>query len=171
MAGRYASPVNKKVPDPYQKLRPYQATPEDEICQCSEIKVVMLRDSFSSNPICCAQCNGEVVPERVGFDVNLASDIAGWLSIYHALYILWLDSGPYENWAISQLLDHNGEVNNRGRAIVRKLNKFITAYYWWFQDIGADDYSAPEHCPICQAQLQPYSDRDFQMCNHCSIFI
>ena len=59
----------------------------------------MLRDALGENPLYCVACNGEVAPERIGFDERLAEDIACWLSLHRSLYQLWLDSGEYENWA------------------------------------------------------------------------
>jgi hypothetical protein len=126
-------PQESKAPllDPYWKLRPAPPTPDEEICHCAPCKQLMLRDSLGDNPLYCVACNGEVAPERIGFDDRLAEDIARWRSVHGALFLLWLDSGEYETWAVERLRDPNGSVNVEGRNIVRRLNEYVRAYYWW----------------------------------------
>jgi hypothetical protein len=81
--------------DLYWRLRPAGPTPDDEICHCPAGTAVMLRDGLSDNPLFCVACNGEVPPERLGFDERFAEEIANWLSTHDSLYRLWLDSGEY----------------------------------------------------------------------------
>lgn len=157
--------------DPYWKLRPVPPTPGDEVCSCSQCRQVMLRDSLGNNPLYCVACNGEVFPERIGFDGELAEKIARWRSVYRSLYLLWLDSGEYETWAMERLRDPDGSVNIDGREIVRPLNAHIRAYYWWFNDIGVDGYKPPDDCPVCFGTLTTCDDRQFNKCDRCSIFI
>ena len=87
--------------DPYWKLRQTRITENDndEVCQCATLRYVMLRDSLTENPLKCVDCNGEVAPERIGFDERLAEDIAQWRSVFQSLYLLWIDSNEYERWA------------------------------------------------------------------------
>jgi predicted nucleic acid-binding Zn ribbon protein len=158
-------------PDPYWKLRHTPQTPDEEICHCDPCKQLMLRDSFGDSPLYCVACNGEVAPERIGFDARLAEDIASWRSVYRSLYLLWLDSGEYEAWAMERLRDPDGSVNVHGRRIVQRLNEYIRAYYWWFNDIGIEGYVPPEHCPACSGNLAACDDRDFKKCDRCSILI
>lgn len=157
--------------DPYWKLRPAPPTPADEICRCNPCEQLMLRDSLGENPLYCVACNGEVLPERIGFDDRLAEDIAGWRSVHRSLYLLWLDSGEYGHWADEKLRDPKGSVNVNGRNIVQRLNEFVRAYYWWFNDTGVDDYVAPQHCPVCSGKLAECGDREFQKCDKCLILI
>jgi len=128
----------------------------------------MLRDSLGDNPLYCVACNGEVAPERIGFDAQLAEDIAFWRSVHASLYHLWLDSGEYEEWAKQRLSDPKGQVHVRGRNLVAKLNDRITAYYWWFHD--ADD-GVPDQCPICHCALSERGDLNFQRCETCFVLI
>src|SRR3954451_21552589 len=74
--------------DPYWRLRPTGPTPDDEVCHCPPVGVVMLRDGLSDNPLFCVASNGEVPPERLGFDARFAEEIASWLSVYDSLYRL-----------------------------------------------------------------------------------
>jgi hypothetical protein len=83
--------------DPYWKLRPTRATPDDELCKCANQPPIVLQGPFSSNPIACLKCNGEVPPERIGFSADLAERIAFWKNVHEALYTLWLDSSDYES--------------------------------------------------------------------------
>jgi hypothetical protein len=108
--------------DPYWKLRPEWATPEDEICQCVDQPPIVLQEHLSSLPLACLKCNGEVPPERLGFDAKLAERIAFWRNLHRALYTLWLDSGDYEDWGRAQLEDPEGQVNRSGIEIVKELN-------------------------------------------------
>ena len=157
--------------DPYEKPRPAPPTPDDGICHCDPCAQLMLRDCLSDNPLYCVACNGQVAPERIGFDDRLAEEIAYWRSVYQSLYLLWLDSGEYADWAADKLRDLNGSVNITGRSIVRKLNQFVRSYYWWFSDASSDDYVPPERCPICSGNLAECGDRDFRHCDSCSILI
>lgn len=110
----------------------------------------MLRDSLGDNPLCCVKCNGEIAPERIGFDAKLADEIAAWRSVHRSLYCLWLDSGEYEEWAKRQLLDPAGRVNCLGRELASELNEWLRTYFWWFHDTDDDDAT---HCPICGDEL------------------
>jgi predicted nucleic acid-binding Zn ribbon protein len=129
----------------------------------------MLRDGLSDNPLFCVECGGEVPPERVGFDAKFAEEIANWLSTYDSLYRLWLDSGEYEEWATSRLLDPSGQVNTRGREIVSRLNSIVPAYYWWFVDTDAGEDALLNTCPVCSCELATFESKPFRVCAACRI--
>jgi predicted nucleic acid-binding Zn ribbon protein len=131
----------------------------------------MLRDSLGDNPLNCVECNGEVAPERIGFDAQLAEDIASWRSVHRSLFCLWLDSGEYENWAAERLADPQGQVNVRGREVVERLNSIIRAYYWWFRDTDASDGQISAQCPICRGHIAAAGDRSFGKCDACLVLI
>ena len=150
---------------------PAPPTPEDEECHCDNLQSVMLRGAFTSNPIKCVVCNGEVLPERIRFDWRLAEDIASWRSIFQSLYYLWLDSAEYEAWAAEKLSDPNGRVNVRGRSIVEALNQHLRAYYWWFENTDRDDYVPASRCPICGESLREVEDREYRKCETCSLMM
>lgn len=157
--------------DPYWKLRPSGATPHDDLCHCVPCKSIKLSDHLTTNPLFCLSCNGEVLPERLGFDKELSEEIASWLNVYHSLHLLWLDSGEYEPWAKARLLDPNGEVNIRGRQVVAQLNRLIPTYYHWFQDESVDDYQSPTHCPVCNGALTLLESRLSLHCDKCRVVI
>lgn len=155
--------------DPYWKLRPAGPTPDDELCRCASIGAILLRDSLSENPLYCLSCNGEVAPERIGFDAQLAEDIARWRDVHHALETLWLDSGEYEQWAALRLADVNGAVNVKGRAIAMRLNRRVRTYYWWFTDHSDVQYEPPSDCPICCGVLAQSARKGVLLCSQCHI--
>jgi len=162
--------VDEEV-DPYWRLRPVDPTPDDDVCRCPPGTAVMLRDTLTDNPLWCVVCNGEVPPERLGFDARFAEDMASWLSVYDSLYRLWLDSGEYEAWAAARLSDAHGQVNQTGRAIVARLNDITPAYYWWFVNTEAADAEPPVACPVCSGPLGEYAGRDFRVCAVCRILV
>src|ERR1700740_1318256 len=88
--------------DPYWKLRPRQNVPAD-LCECTDSPAIIVQDHLSSMPLACLRCNGEVPADRIGFSEELAEKLADWRSVYHALTMLWLDSGQYSEWARVQL--------------------------------------------------------------------
>jgi hypothetical protein len=69
----------------YFDLRPQPATPEEELCDCSKIGEIYLAYKLGYNPIHCLGCNGEIVPEKLGFDGKMAQSIAEWNGVYGAL--------------------------------------------------------------------------------------
>lgn len=155
--------------DPFFKLRPFGKTPDDEICKCDPCNELALCSSLGPNPLRCLVCRGEVEPEKIGFDTDVAEQISEWNTIWQSLSNLWLDSGDYESWAIEQLNDPKGSVNIRGLAIVRQLNHFVETYYWWFQDSEADDYQLADKCPVCFDSLSQNKERGYGKCERCSV--
>lgn len=76
--------------------------------------------------------------------------------LYHAIDVLWLDSGAYEAWAREQLADITSAVNTLGRAVQRVFNDTQRCYYWYFQDPSSDAYRSLRSCPVCrEALLEP----------------
>jgi len=102
----------------------------------------MLQAHLSSNPLSCLACGREVPPERIGFSEAFAEKLAFWQSFHNCFYLLWLDSGEFESWAKAQLEDPGSPVNKRGRELVSELSARRTAFYWWFQDTGAEDFES-----------------------------
>jgi hypothetical protein len=130
--------------DPYFKLKPREPTPAEECCDCSEISGVYLAHKLSDNPIHCMTCRGEVAPERIGFDRHTTESIAGWHAVYRSIYCLWLDSGSYEAWAESELLNKDSEVNRMGMLARDALAAYLpTTYLWFWQE------ERPTSCPVC----------------------
>ncbi len=150
--------------DPYFKLRPPSPTPPDELCDCETISEIYLAHKLGSNPVHCLRCNGEVPPERLGFDEKLAEAIAFWNFLYGSLNYLWLDSGEYEQWALDRLLDPKGQVNLRGMELSRQLGSLVRTYYLWFQD---SDEAPPETCPVCGAAFLAKEGSLFIVCEPC----
>ncbi len=132
----------------------------------------MLRDALSWNPFYCVECNGEVLPKRIGLTAELAESVSSWRAIHSSLYRLWLASGDYEDWAREQLLDPQGQVNEDAFEILEQVNELpgVTFYYWFFRDVENDDEPAT-HCPKCSEALWDYGERFFGKCDYCMILI
>jgi hypothetical protein len=58
--------------DPYFKLKPFPPTPEDELCRCASIKEINLAYKLGNNPLNCLKCNGEIPPERIALNPDVA---------------------------------------------------------------------------------------------------
>jgi len=155
--------------DPYFKLKPISPTPEDELCKCSSFSEMYIAFKLDSNPLYCLECNGEIAPEKIGFSSDLAEQIASWNSTYGSLYLLWLDSGEYENWAKERMLDPNGQVNQIGFDLVKELSGFGSTYYLWFRE--SYEVENPTKCPICSQKLSEKEGCKFLVCEHCKIII
>ena len=161
--------------DPYWRLRPPPPTPEDEVCCCADNTPLVLQPHLSSNPISCARCNLEVPPERIGFNATLAEALASWQSFHECFYLLWLDSGEFEQWAAAQLLDPSSTVNTRGLELAVQLSDFRRCYLWWFQDKERCDRMPTAECPRCSSKLEARFKGErpqgatLYVCEHCSI--
>jgi len=97
--------------DVYQRLRP---STDIESCECPSVNGILLVDVLTDNPMHCGSCRKEVDPERLLLTVEETEAVARWFSAADALYRLWLDSGEYEVYAKSCMLDPKGQVNHDG---------------------------------------------------------
>jgi hypothetical protein len=154
--------------DPYWKLRPPPATPDDELCKCVDAPPIRLEPHGTYNPLRCIVCGLEVAPERIGFPETIADELARWRMFYDCFYLLWVFSGEFESWARAQLEDPTSPANVRGRDVASKLNAFRRTYYWWFQDYD-ESSEVPTHCPVCRDTLAELFDR--RVCDKCSIVV
>lgn len=148
-----------RTPDIYEKLRQPAPTPKDEVCSCTgepPIKLMTMRQVGSFNPIHCLDCNLEVAPESLNLDLDLVEAIASWDAEHGAIETLELQSGDYEKWARSRLLDPESSTNVEGRDVARRLNERRRCYMWFFQPQSDDDWHARETCPVCGDALEPY---------------
>ena len=146
------TPASRPFMNPYWKLSPSPPTPLDEICPCDDATPILLCPKATPNPLCCARCNLEVPPERLGFDAAVAEQLAAWRDFHDSFYHLWLDSGEFEAWAAAQLTNPTSVVNQRGVALAQRLSAWRTCFLWWFV---ADQASAVhQSCPRCHATLQ-----------------
>jgi predicted nucleic acid-binding Zn ribbon protein len=161
--------------DRYFKLKPPEGTPADEVCHCLDAPPIKLMCAITYNPVYCMNCNSEVPPEELAMSEQLAQSIAQWRQVYDALDMLWLDSGDYEDWAKSQLLDVTGQVNILGRQCQTELNKIRRCYYTLFKDTGDSESETAPNCPVCQQQLLEYDHGKFPgewlTCEDCLLVI
>ena len=99
--------------------------------------------------------------------------VAQWNALYHAIDVLWLDSGAYEAWAREQLADITSAVNTLGRAVQSELNDTRRCYYWYFQDQSVDEYRPLRSCPVCGGALRDYPAGIFgqRVCERDSIVV
>jgi len=161
--------------DPYFKLKPLPPTPDDEICSCPGNPPLKLMSTalLGENPIHCLRCNLEVPPERLRLSASDVDAIAHWRTVYGAIDSLELDSGPYEGWARSQLLDPTSPPNLEGFEVSRRLNAIRRCYFWFFQPEADDDYESLSVCPIYKEPLVAYDDGIFPqlLCERDSLVI
>jgi hypothetical protein len=146
------------VRDIYERLRPPEPTPTDELCSCAAGTPVKLMSTggIGFNPIHCLDCNREVAPERLGLSAKLAEAVATWHWTYGAIDALELASGEYEQWARDQLLDPASPPNVEGRVVVERLNELNRCYFWFFEPEADDDWRPRSTCPICDEPLTRY---------------
>ena len=155
------------VRDPYLRLRVPSPTPTDEICSCPDNPPIKLMTALAPNPVHCVRCNLEVRPEAIPLPVNLVDQIADWASVHDALERLWLDSGPYEAWALAELTNSSSETNKTGRAIATQLAHVRRCYYWLKNTDPIDS------CPICQEPLSAFIGGIFAqfVCEDCVLVL
>jgi hypothetical protein len=94
--------------------------------------------------------------------------VARWFSVAQALYLLWLDSGEYETYAKSRLVDPRGQVNLDGIEVARMLSSRIETRLWIFHDT---DDGKPTQCPICGEDLDTNVRWGSGRCPRCPIQI
>ena len=158
--------------DIYFKLRPPELTPADELCRCLHTPMKLMY-ALSYNPLHCMNCNLEIPLDTLTLSSEVVEAIANWRDIYQAIYLLWLDSGSYEEWAQEQLSDITSEVNLHGRAVQEVVNSSRRCYYCHFQDQSAEHYQPMKVCPICGDVLQDYTQGIFlqRICERNSIVV
>lgn len=149
----------------YKKLRPWT---EIESCECATVKGLFLVDIFSDNPLHCDFCRKEVDPERIDLTAEETDEVASWFGQARALYALWLNSGEYEDYAKSRLLDPEGQVNRDGRSVAKLLSKKIPTRVWLFRDT---DDGEPTNCPVCGEPLDLDVKWGIGKCETCRVQI
>lgn len=162
------SPTNMPLmrhSDPYVRFRQHGSVRADRRCCCRHLTTAYLAHVLTDNPIHCSFCRGEVAPERIGFDVPTAELIARWNTVYGAVYELWLDSGPYELWAESELLRADSHVNETGLQACEQLSKHIRCRYLWFWQ-----EKRPVQCPVCGLNLRD-AEGTHLVCTACAVYI
>lgn len=129
--------------------------------------------ALSENPIHCLDCNLEVAPEALPLPPELVDPVADWCGLAGAIGLLELDSGAYEAWARTHLLDPESPVNRQGRDLQRRLDGLRRCYYWLFQPEADDDRAPPTTCPICGRSLATYQSGIFSqlLCESCSVVL
>jgi hypothetical protein len=151
--------------DPYVRFRLDGSTATNERCCCRQLTTAYLAHVLTVNPIHCAFCRGEVAPERIGFDIRTAESIAQWNTMYGAVYALWLDSGPYETWAESELLSPDSPINASGLQAREQLSKYIPCGYLWFWK-----EKRPAQCPVCGLSLRR-TEGTHLACTACAVYV
>jgi hypothetical protein len=157
--------------DIYFKLRPAPPTPVDDLCACAGAPPLKVFYDFRENPIHCLDCNLEVPPERLGLGVELVEALAACQSLIGSLYLLWLDSGEYEEWAYRELVDPSSAANRRGLATRAALDPIRRCYYRYFQDETGDHGPLSDDCPLCGVRMTLYSHGIVPqlLCEQCGI--
>ena len=154
--------------DIYAALGPIDYTSED-MCICRSVAPIVLQDCLMPNPLYCGTCFGEVPPESIPLAVGLVRPIAQWRDIYRALYVLWIDSDDYAEWASDRLTDVAGHVHALGRGIAEQITMGgHPCYYRWFVP---HPKTSPLDCPICGHSLVAWPGRSDMCCHLCRIVL
>jgi hypothetical protein len=137
--------------DHYSKLRNFGEVPDEERCSCEDGTPMMLVQRLSRNPLACFVCNGEVEPSSVSLPLDVVDSVAHWCWIAGAFEALELDSGPYEEFALSQMLDLKSPLNVEGLAVRSELDPLRRCYYVLTQRLQDEtmDWQIPTECPSC----------------------
>lgn len=151
--------------DAYAKLRPFTDIVR---CECHTVTGLLLVYMLTSNPVHCYACRKEIDPQRLGLSDAEVDEIASCFNVYGSLYRLWLDSGEYETWAKERLVDPNGQVNRKGKAIAQKLSERWPSYYWWFYDTND---GVPDKCPSCRSLLNGAVHWGTGKCDVCRVIV
>jgi hypothetical protein len=156
--------------DVYAKLHAPAPTPVGELCRCTDAPYKLM-SALGFNPVHCRYCNLEVPPDSLGFSPSLVEAIAGWRNVYDAIDRLWLDSGPYEQWARRELADIASAVNQHGRQIQKQISTVRRCFYWYFQDHTDPAFRPVDLCPVCGESLRDYPSGTFlqRVCENDSI--
>jgi hypothetical protein len=161
--------------DPYHRLRSAPPTPADEICSCAPARPIMLMSALSNNPVQCLDCNLEVELASLPLPAAMVDAVAHWSWIAGAIHALELDSGPYEEWAQSELLNLASPVNQEGLQVRHALDGIRRCYYVLFQqmDLKTGAFLIPETCPPCGGQLAAYPAGQLPrlICEACSLVL
>lgn len=148
--------------DRFWKLRPPAPTPSGELCSCPTNIPIVLTAAFAGlsgyNPLRCLRCNSEVGLEGLSLTTSQIDALAHWQLVHGAIEWLELDSGAYEAWARSQLLDPASASNMEGLQVARELNQVRTCFFWFFQPDADEEFEARSTCPICSGPLTTRTD-------------
>jgi hypothetical protein len=161
------------VCDPYARLRPDDATPDDEICQCVLKWPIMLLSRLGENPLVCAMCRGEVDPAKLPLPASMVDKVAHWRVLENAFLQLWLDSGEYEAFAQDELLNPESPINREGLQLRGELESVRRCYFAFFQKFSYEtwEYEVPKDCPLCHGDLvaDTRGRGDLLVCESCGI--
>ena len=157
--------------DPYLKLKNPPHVSHDEQCACLPPRIWKVMSALHPNPIHCIQCNLVIRPEQLELPSPLIDEIASWQNVYASIDRLWLDSGPYEKWALSELSNLASPLNQRGLALAQKLRELNPCYYQVFEDQSSDDWKAKTVCLKCGKDLRRLSTSKHahSVCDSCSL--
>jgi len=132
-------------------------------CYCEEEFSLVLQFQFNDSAIVCSNCNLDVKLDNLPTEIK--RDIAIWTTKYKIAYEDWLNSSESK----LEIFDPNSDVNTLGQSIVKRLNKFRKAYYWWhtyFETIN--------NCPKCNDSLIIVAnnyDEHHKVCEKCHIIL
>lgn len=161
-----------RIDDPYRRLRPAPPTPADEICSCVPARPLMM-SALGENPVHCLDCNGEVEPASVPLAAALVNAVADWSRVAMAIHALELDSGPYERWAQSELMNLASPVNQQGLEVRRLLDQIRRCHYVLFQPLDRVGFTVPRACPGCGGPFAAYTAGQFPRltCESCGLVL
>ena len=138
----------------------------DDSCHCSNTPPMVMLSRYNKNPLVCLSCNADISPEKIKIDIEMIAKLQEWQVVYDCIDRLWLDSGTYEAWAMSELSKLESDVNKLGFEVQTMMQKYAKTYYWWFQNVGSKEKPL-SFCPKCTQLLEKKEDK--LICEKCLI--
>lgn len=146
----------------------FDVYPQDEFCHCSNNPTMVIMSRYGENFLVCLSCNNYIVPEKIKIDVETTAKLQQWQRVYNSIDRLWLDSGDYEAWAISELSKPSSHIHQEGFEVQKMMQTYGKTYYWWFQNIGSTDKPLST-CPKCTKLLEKKADK--LVCEKCLLLM
>lgn len=150
--------------DHYEGFYDKNRVKKEDFCQCLNSPSIVMMSRYNANPLVCLNCNEYIFLEKLKIDIEIIAKLQQWQRVYDSIDKLWLESGAYESWAISELSNPKSEVNKQGFEVQKMMQQYKKTYYWWFQDIGSSAKSLST-CPKCTQVLERKDDK--LICEKC----
>lgn len=152
---------------PTASLQQPTGTSIEQPCHCDATSTVLLMARYESSPLVCAKCNMSRPIANVDVPQDLSLELRRWHKNFEALYQLWIDSGSYASFAKANLESTKSPIVLTALDLTRRLNTYLPAYYFNFEDLSAEDSEEAATCPACGAS--PTIDSSRRVCVSCRI--
>ena len=134
-------------------------------CICDSAATIKLMHNGTDEFWFCGCCN-QAIAEDLLPDVRDPAELRRWAESFWSIYILWLASAEYEEWAAAELFDMMSPVNQLGINLVKSARSDVPVYYYLSWNESVESAEPPPCCPLCQAawEVLPCQGRDVVVC-------